>query len=161
MRGLFKLKDPHRIYEEIEGVLTGAAVDGPWLTEAEYLDLGVRQSIFLGEERRVVYAVFERWLAHLKESGLFDANVAAWERRRAAEEVYDFLVIDEVQDITTVELRLALATLRDKGQFLLCGDSNQIVHPNLFSWARVKSLFYGDDRRETSPLDRIHVLTAN
>ena len=161
MRGLFKLKDPHRIYEEIEGVLTGAAVDGPWLTEAEYLDLGVRQSIFLGEERRVVYAVFERWLAHLKESGLFDANVAAWERRRAAEEVYDFLVIDEVQDITTVELRLALATLRDKGQFLLCGDSNQIVHPNLFSWARVKSLFYGDARRKTSPLDRIHVLTAN
>lgn len=105
--------------------------------------------------------MFERWLAHLEESGLFDANVAAWERRGAAEEVYDFLVIDEVQDITTVELRLALATLRDKGQFLLCGDSNQIVHPNLFSWARVKSLFYGDARREASPLDRIHVLTAN
>jgi hypothetical protein len=161
MRGLFKLKDPHRIYEEIKGVLTGAAVDAPWLTEAEYLDLGVRQSIYLGAERRVVYAVFERWLAHLKESGLFDANVAAWERRGTAEQAYDFLVIDEVQDITMVELRLALATLRDKRQFLLCGDSNQIVHPNLFSWARVKSLFYGDDRREISPLDRIHVLSAN
>ena len=161
MRGLFKLKDPHRIYEEIKGVLTGAAVDAPWLTETEYLDLGVRQSIFLGAERRVVYAVFERWLAHLEESGLFDANVAAWERRGAAEESYDFLVIDEVQDITTVELRLALATLRDKRQFLLCGDSNQIVHPNLFSWARIKALFYGDEEREASPLDRIHVLTAN
>jgi hypothetical protein len=160
MRGLFKLKDPHRIYEEIKGVLTGAAVEARWLTEAEYLDLGVRQSIFLGAERRVVYSVFERWLAHLEESGLFDANVAAWERRGRAEEVYDFLVIDEVQDITIVELRLALATLRDKRQFLLCGDSNQIVHPNLFSWSRVKSLFYADSC-PTTPLDRIHVLTAN
>jgi hypothetical protein len=161
MRGLFRMKDPHRIHEEIKGVLTGAAGDAPWLTEAEYLELGVRQSIFLGEERRAVYAVFERWLSYLRDSGLYDANVAAWERRARAEEVYDFLVVDEVQDITTVELRLALATLKDKRQFLLCGDSNQIVHPNLFSWARVKSVFYGEERRDASPLDRIHVLSAN
>ncbi len=159
MRPLFKLKDPHRIYEEIQGVLTGAAEDGPWLTEAQYLDLGVRQSIFLGEERRAVYAVFQRWIAHLRETGLFDANVAAWERRGSAQELYDFLVIDEVQDVTPVELRLALATLREKSQFLLCGDSNQIVHPNLFSWARVKTLFHGDG--QASPLERIHVLAAN
>lgn len=163
MRGIFRLKEPHKIYEEIKGVITGTPVSSPWLTEAEYVDLGVRQSIFLGEERRTVFRVFERWLEHLKQSGLYDANVVAWERRGRAAEVYDFLVIDEVQDITNVELRLALATLREKRQFLLCGDSNQIVHPNLFSWSRVKSLFYGDEAegRETSPLDRIHILKAN
>jgi hypothetical protein len=62
-------------------------------------------------------------------AGLFDANVAAWERRTLAAERYDFLVIDEVQEVTPVELRLALATLKEKDAFLLCGDSNQIVHP--------------------------------
>jgi hypothetical protein len=162
-RGAFKLREPHRVFEEVTGVLTGSAEKGPHLGEDEYLSLGVRQSIFLGEERRAVYRVFERWLAHLREQGLFDANVAAWERRGLATERYDFLVIDEVQDVTPVELRLALATLRDKSAFLLCGDSNQIVHPNLFSWARVKSLFYGDGehRDGLSPLDRIHVLSAN
>lgn len=144
------------------GVLTGSAETGPYLREDEYLALGVRQSIFLGEERRTVYRVFERWLAHLREHGLFDANVAAWERRDLAAERYDFLVIDEVQDVTPVELRLALATLKDKQAFLLCGDSNQIVHPNLFSWARVKSLFHGGGRPgDPSPLDRIHLLSAN
>jgi len=53
--------------------------------------------------------------------------------------------------------------LKDKQAFLLCGDSNQIVHPNLFSWARVKSLFHGDRGRPggPSPLDRIHLLSAN
>ena len=162
-RGAFKLREPHRIFEEVTGVLTGSAETGPHLGEDEYLALGIRQSIFLGEERRAVYRIFERWLAHLREHGLFDANVAAWERRGLAAERYDFLVIDEVQDVTPVELRLALATLRDKQAFLLCGDSNQIVHPNLFSWARVKSLFHGDGGRQggQSPLDRIHLLTAN
>ena len=161
--GAFQLREPHRIFEEVTGVLTGSAETGPHLREDEYLALGVRQSIFLGEERRTVYRIFERWLAHLREQGLFDANVAAWERRSLATERYDFLVIDEVQDVTPVELRLALATLGDKSAFLLCGDSNQIVHPNLFSWARVKSLFHAERGRHAgpSPLDRIHVLSAN
>jgi hypothetical protein len=161
MRGVFKLREPHKIWEEIKGVITGAAERAPYLSEEEYLGLGVRQSIFLGDERRTVYQVFRRWLANLQERGLFDPNMAAWERRERAVEQYDFLVIDEVQDITCVELRLALATLRDKRSFMLCGDSNQIVHPNLFSWARVKSVFHGDDARGDSPLDRIHVLAAN
>lgn len=162
-QGAFKLREPHRVFEEVTGVLTGSAEAGPYLREEEYLSLGVRQSIFLGEERRTVYRVFERWRAHQREHGLFDRNVAAWERRSLAAERYDFLVIDEVQDVTPVELRLALATLKDKTAFLLCGDSNQIVHPNLFSWARVKSLFHDarGRRGEPSPLDRIHVLSAN
>ena len=159
-RGAFKLREPHRVFEEVTGVLTGSAEKGPHLGEDEYLALGIRQSIFIGEERRAVYRLFERWLAHLREHGLFDANVAAWERRGLATERYDFLVIDEVQDLTPVELRLALATLRDRAAFLLCGDSNQIVHPNLFSWARVKSLFHGDGA-DRGALERIHVLSAN
>ena len=71
------------------------------------------QSIFLGGAANV-YQAFGRWLEYLRKNGLFDANVAAWERRSQAEEAYDFLVVDEVQDITTVELRLALSTLKDK-----------------------------------------------
>jgi hypothetical protein len=162
VRGGFKLREPHKLYEEIKGVLTGSAVDAPHLDEATYSALGVRQSIFLGEDRRAVFQIFRRWLDHLRASGLYDANMVAWERVGRAEARYDFLVIDEVQDITNVELRLALALLRDKRNFLLCGDSNQIVHPNLFSWARVKSLFWTTDARpDESPLDRIHVLAAN
>ncbi len=162
-QGAFRLREPHRVFEEVTGVLTGSAEKGPHLGEDEYLALGVRQSIFLGEERRTLYRIFERWLEHLRQHGLFDANVAAWERRALATERYDFLVVDEVQDFTPVELRLALATLKDKQAFLLCGDSNQIVHPNLFSWARVKSLFHGDGGRQAgpSPLAGIHLLSAN
>ena len=69
------------------------------------------------------------------------------------------MVIDEIQDLTNAELALVLAMLRETGQFLLCGDANQIVHPNFFSWARVKSLFYS---KEAEALEApIHVLDAN
>jgi hypothetical protein len=161
MRGAFKLRDSHKIYEEIKGVITGAAEDAPHLGEDEYMALGVRQSIFLGEDRPLVFQVFRRWLAHMRENDLFEANMAAWERQERAEPRYDFLFVDEVQDVTTVELKLALATLRDKRSFLLCGDSNQIVHPNLFSWARVKTLFHRAAAQGETPVENLHVLSAN
>ena len=44
--------------------------------------------------------------------------------------------------MTNVQLALALACLKTPAQFLLCGNSNQIVHPNFFSWAAVRSLFW-------------------
>ena len=69
------------------------------------------------------------------------------------------MVVDEVQDITTVQLALVLKTLRKPGHFLLCGDSNQIVHPNFFSWSQVKSLFWSDPT--LAERQELRVLSAN
>ena len=64
-----------------------------------------------------------------------------------------------MQDITTVQLSLVLKTLKKPGNFLLCGDSNQIVHPNFFSWSQVKSLFWQDAK--LAERQHLHVLTTN
>jgi DNA helicase IV len=72
---------------------------------------------------------------------------------------YDFVVVDEVQDLTNVQLALALRTLRKPGRFLLCGDSNQVVHPNFFSWTQLKTLFFGAG--VSAPGELLHVLRAN
>jgi hypothetical protein len=42
---------------------------------------------------------------------------------------------------------------------MLCGDSNQIVHPNFFSWSQVKSLFWCDPH--LAERQDLRVLTAN
>ncbi len=149
----------HALYEEFQGVLTGLAVDRAWLPRDEYLALGVRRSIFLGEERAWVYELFERYLAWLKGSGFYDPNVVAQRYLAEAPARYDFVVVDEVQDLTNVQLALALRTLREPGRFLLSGDSNQVVHPNFFSWAQLKTLFFGDG--VAAPGELIHVLRAN
>ncbi|MEL6943786.1 MAG: hypothetical protein AAFO82_14070, partial [Bacteroidota bacterium] len=61
------------------------------------------------------------------------------------EPIYDFLVIDEVQDLTNIQLLLLLKSLKTPTNFILSGDSNQIVHPNFFSWSKIKSLFFNQD----------------
>ena len=140
-------------------MLTGLSVERPWLAREDYVGLGVRRSIFLGEERVWVYDLFERYLAWLKASGFYDSNVVAQRYLSEARPRYDFAVVDEVQDLTNVQLALILRLLRGPGQFLLCGDSNQIVHPNFFSWAQVKTLFFTAGAADPRAL--IHVLRAN
>lgn len=159
-RGKTRLKDPQKVYEEFRGVITGPVADEPWLSREEYFSLGVKQSIFTEEERHEVYDLFEGYLRLLDEAGLYDPNIVSHRYLDRAEPSYDFVVVDEVQDLTNVQLYLILKMLRHPGQFILGGDSNQIVHPNFFSWARVKSLFF-EERYLTGPYEVIRILHTN
>jgi len=142
MRQQFKGLDPHQAFEEIRGVI-GADAAGVLDREA-YLALGVRQSIFSGEQRQMVFDLFLKYREWLQACSFIDLNLLASEWLAWAEPRYDFVVVDEVQDMTPVQLSLILKTVKHPGNFLLCGDSNQIVHPNFFSWSKVKSLFWQD-----------------
>lgn len=158
-RQSYRFTDAHKLFEEFRGVLTGADVEVLHLSRDQYRDLGVRQSIFLPEERPLVYDLFERYLSHLKENGLYDGNLIAHQYLARCQPRYDFAVVDEVQDLTNVQLTLILRTLRKAGAFILCGDSNQIVHPNFFSWAKVKTLFFKDERLDAGRA--LHILHTN
>lgn len=153
----FKDIDGHQAFEEIRGVIAARA--GGMLSREDYRALGIRQSIFPAEERDRLYDVFEKYRAWLAEAGFYDLHLLAHDWLALAAPRYDFVMVDEVQDLTTAQLALVLKTLRTPDRFMLCGDSNQIVHPNFFSWSQVKSLFWRDpalaERQELS------ILTAN
>lgn len=153
----FRDIDGHQAFEEIRGVIAAAA--NGVLSPAEYAALGIRQSIFPPEQRSRLYDLFARYRAWLAEARLFDLNLVAQDWLAQAAPRYDFVVIDEVQDITPIQLALVLKTLKKPGHFLLCGDSNQIVHPNFFSWAQVKSLFWRDPA--LAERQELRVLAAN
>ena len=157
MRQSWRDVDAHQAFEEIRGVIAASA--SGVLTREAYLALGVRQSIFPADQRDSVYALFEKYRAWLTDARLFDLNLVAQDWMARAQPRYDFVVIDEVQDITQVQLALVLKTLKKPGQFLLCGDSNQIVHPNFFSWSQVKQLFWVDPA--LAERQQLKVLAAN
>lgn len=133
----------HALFEEIRGVITSPAT-GPLGLEA-YLALGVRQSLYSEEERASVYGLFLKYREWLTAENLYDPNLAAFERLPLTRPVYDALVVDEVQDLTPVQLTLLIRHLKDPSNLLLCGDANQVVHPNFFSWAAVRGLFWQRD----------------
>ncbi len=142
---IFGIKDVHKLFEEFRGVITGMDIEKPFLSRSDYLNLGVKQSIFLGSEREKVYDAFEKYLEFLSENGFFDYNIVAHSLIPICQQTYDFVVVDEVQDFTNIQLYLILKSLKEKGSFILCGDSNQIVHPNYFSWSNVKTMFFKHD----------------
>ncbi|MFB9245932.1 UvrD-helicase domain-containing protein [Massilia antarctica] len=157
MRQQWKAIDAHQAFEEIRGVLAADAAGV--LTREQYRALGTRQSIFGAAERDTLYDLFERYRAWLQQAGLFDLNLVAHDWRAEVQARYDFVVVDEVQDLTVAQLALVLQALKKPGQFLLCGDSNQIVHPNFFSWSKVKSLFWRDP--ELAERQQLQVLRTN
>jgi hypothetical protein len=150
-----RVSDAHRLYEEFRGVITGSVVDKPYLSREEYMDLGVKQSIYLDDERELVYTLFEKYLAFLKENSFYDPNILAHSYLKDARQIYDFIVVDEVQDITNIQLQIILRSLKNHDNFMLCGDSNQIVHPNFFSWSGLKSMLYNSESFETKKVTRI------
>jgi len=153
------LNSAHMLFEEFNGVLTGMSVDHAILERDAYLGLGVRQSIFTPEQRNGVYDLFLRYIDWLRADDWYDPNLLAFDYLARSKPRYDFVVVDEVQDITNIQLHLILKSLRHPENFVLCGDSNQIVHPNFFSWAKVKSMFY--EKRIQGHAEIIRVLNAN
>ncbi len=151
------LKDAHKVYEEFRGVITGMDISKKHLTANDYLSLGVKQSIFLSTERETVYSLFEKYLTFLREEGFYDINIYSHNLLAFCSPVYDYIVVDEVQDFTNIQLFLILKSLIKPVNFILCGDANQVVHPNFFSWSHLKSMFYKHDLRG----DDIRLLHAN
>ena len=162
LKGDLRQADAHALFEEFRGVL-GAPASGT-LTESQYQALGVRQSLYpAGEARAAVHELFEKYRAWLKEERLIDLNLVSHAWRAKVEPRYDFVVVDEVQDFTNAELALILDTLKTKHHFLLCGDSHQIVHPNFFSWASVRALFWrtAEATEDSSAAREISILQTN
>jgi len=145
-----RINEPHRVFEEFKGVITGSPVQAAYLSQNEYLELGVKQSIFSTAERERLYPVFLKYLEWLNDSNFYDSNILCFKYLDKIAPRFDYIVVDEVQDITNIQLKSILQSLKHKNHFILTGDSNQIVHPNFFSWSKVKSFFYesGDNDKQ-------------
>ncbi len=137
-----KIKEPYRVYEEFKGVLTGSPLHTAFLSREAYMALGIKQSIFTADKREEVYGLFTKYLQWMKENKLYDTNMISFEYLQLVKPRYDYVMIDEVQDITGIQLKCIMQSLSNHSHFILTGDSNQIVHPNFFSWSKIKTYLH-------------------
>lgn len=149
-----KINEPYRVFEEFKGVLTGSPLHAAFLSKEEYLALGIKQSIFTADKRDEVYTLFTKYRQWMKENNYYDGNILSFEYLQLVKPRYDYIMVDEVQDITGIQLKCILQSLNNNSNFILTGDSNQIVHPNFFSWSKIKSYLYqhGTDNRQVKIL---------
>lgn len=153
----YKIKDSHKVYEEFKGVITGGQINCAYLSEADYVNLGIKQSIFPADQRASLYQLFTKYLDWMKESKHYEVNCLAFDILPKITPEYDYIIVDEVQDIPNILLHALLKSLKKEENFILCGDSNQIVHPNFFSWTQVKQLFYHQNLKQNIT----HILSVN
>jgi hypothetical protein len=96
-------------------------------------------------DRRAIWAIFVSWEALLAARGsrtLGLARIAALDAASALadDDRYDLVVVDEVQDLTTTALGLAIGLARgtDSGRDVtLIGDGGQSIYRAGFKWADV------------------------
>ncbi len=140
-----KINEPYRVFEEFKGVISGSPTHAAYLTLDEYKALGVKQTIFAEQDREKLYALYLKYVDWLTEQNYYDSNLICHQYLQYIKPKYDYIMVDEVQDITNIQLQSILKALHNPQHFILTGDSNQIVHPNFFSWSKVKSYFYNTD----------------
>lgn len=150
-----------QVYEEFHGTLTGSDITKGYISKEDYLGLGVKQSLFPTAERELVYDLFLKYLDYLKKNHRYDPNIIAYENLNLVEAKYDYLVIDEVQDLTNIQIKLLFLSLKYPSSFILSGDSNQIIHPNFFSWAKIKTLLYQEEASNQSNSTQVNTNQAN
>ncbi|KAI8914618.1 hypothetical protein EDD86DRAFT_199714 [Gorgonomyces haynaldii] len=129
----------------------------PHLTKSEYQRLeDSRRSILSAEERALIYQQFQ----------FYEANKTDWDMSDYCQHIIEnndfeqkwYMLVDEVQDLTTLELQILIRSAREDG-FVFCGDTAQsIAHGQGFRFQDLKSVIYD---QLTTKVPRLHSLRIN
>lgn len=141
------------IYSEINGILKGLMIDkrpDNWdrdrkkilLDREEYFSLNSNYTTLNREDRELIYSIAERYNAWLKENNFYDLNDLARKTLEKEEKKYDFLIIDEVQDMTELQIYSIVNLLKNKDNIFIAGDIHQMINSTFFTFERVKNLFF-------------------
>jgi hypothetical protein len=134
-----KIKDIEKYFEEFNGILTGTH-EYAYYSEESYLNLGIKQSLFTKGERKKVYSYFKKYQEWIDSNDFYDSNIVAYSLLDKIKQRYDFIVIDEIQDFTNMQIYFIFKMLKEQKNFIFAGDSNQILYANFFSWTNLKTM---------------------
>lgn len=150
-RKKMKIED-FNIYFEIMGILKGLMfkertdnwsrdINEKFISFDEYEKLNKNYSLLTVEEKRFIYRIAEKYESWKKENDLYDMNDLAV-RSIGLDVKYDFLVVDEIQDFTEVEIYFMLNLVNDYRNILLAGDIHQMINFNSFSFERLRNYYF-------------------
>lgn len=149
-------RDLYEIISEIRGVLKGylgleyseikylEKKSNTKLNLDKYLNVSKKYSNFSEEEKNNIYKLadsYDRWLS---SNGYLDNNDVA--RMKIINDTnssqYDWVIVDEVQDLSEVEIYMISKFVKEDGHIVWAGDINQTIVPTFFNYGRVKNLYY-------------------
>ncbi len=151
LKAVSKKYNLEMLWEEFRGVIKGAfqqsELEKGALSFDEYLEIPSKQSLIKSDKEHI-YELFTKYENHKINKGYWDDLDLVIEVNRKIKEnneqiqQYSQVIVDEVQDLTSLHLFIILQMASNPDGIFLCGDSQQIIHPNRFEWERTKQLIY-------------------
>lgn len=134
-------KDLNFIYYVIDKYI----INNKIIDEQLYLKLPKSYSIFNDEEKVIIYDIAKRYQQWLESSNKFDENditrIALSQLRIEENFKFDYIICDEIQDLTELQIYFLLKSVNDKDNILFCGDFNQTINPTFFDTGRIEAIY--------------------
>ena len=113
----------------------------PIIDHYSYIDFNEGYSRFTKDERATILEFVEKYYQpYINENNLFDDNDLARriiiENHRAHLKKFDSVFIDEVQDLSEMQIYALMQLSQNPGQVFMAGDVSQIINPTLFKSGR-------------------------
>jgi tetratricopeptide (TPR) repeat protein len=133
------------LFEFIRSTLKGQIIDGesPLMSRKAALAMP-HSSVDRFMDRRQAYEIAANYQFALASNGLSDDSDAAWRLLTACDSLpkYDYVLVDEAQDYTLVQLVLLSKLCKDTRHLVFAGDVNQALYPSHFTWERARSALW-------------------
>ncbi|ONI45327.1 hypothetical protein AN641_00640 [Candidatus Epulonipiscioides gigas] len=152
---IIQIKEIHEIVAEIRGVLTGylgleyigaqnkIKNNQKLLSLDSYLNIPKQYSIFNKEEKEEIYKVALAYQKWIKDYNQYDENDIAGKILKSNNlPMYDYIVVDEIQDLSELQIYLISKLIKPNGKIVWAGDTNQTIYPTFFNFGRLKNLYF-------------------
>ena len=150
-RKKFKIED-YNVYFEIIGIIKGLMIkngadnweknlSSPLISLEEYKKLSKKYSVLEENLKIEIYKIalkYEEWKENNNFYDVNDLAILGIEKNK----IFDFVLIDEVQDLTEVEIYFLTNLVKKPENIIFAGDIHQMVNFNSFSFDRLKNLYY-------------------
>ena len=132
----------HKIYSNLLSSYISHLKENKILNKDDYKKLTKFTSIECNIDRIKIYDIAMRYFEYIdtNDNEAF-SNFEAINNIKSNIAEYDYLIIDEMQDLTERELFYLMTGVKDKRRILFTGDFNQTINPTYFDAGRVEGIY--------------------
>ena len=150
-------------YNDLRNKMIHHDFDKPLIDKYTYMHLKDEYSRFDKDQRNKIYEFVDKvYQKYLEENKLYDDNDLArlviLSNLGNIVNPLDFALIDEVQDLTEMQIYMLVDLVKNPQYVFLSGDVSQVINPTFFQKGRIGLLMRN---RKKLPWDRDNVLTLN
>ncbi|KAF9509961.1 hypothetical protein BS47DRAFT_108769 [Hydnum rufescens UP504] len=154
---LTKGLDPSLVYSEIMGVISGhedtTKTEDGFLDRASYVSLSARAHSQFSTQRHRVYDIFEKYRKMKHGYGEYDSpdrtHAILRKLQQGISAKIDFLYVDEVQDLLTVDTKLLRELCANPRGLFWGGDTAQTISVgSSFRFEDLKALIWREERND-------------